>query len=211
VGISLQRQITGVEPVTLDEMKTHLRVDFNNDDDLITSLLVAARERVETVTGRCLVASTFTYWLDSFPWNWQTDSAPARSTVNRFVEWWANAQVIRIPQPPLKAITTVEYLPSGDASAYVTLDPNVYVVDTNASPAVIYPKTNYYFPYTYAVHNAVKITFTAGYDEVPETLKVAIRLIAANWYENREDSADIPKAAEYILASYRSQPCGYVR
>lgn len=212
MSISLQRTaITGVEPVGLDEMKNHLRVDFTDDDDLITALITAARERAETITGRCIVTSNWTYSLDSFPYGWQADSAPARSTMTRFIEWWANAQTIRIPQAPLQAITSIQYLPSGNSASYTTLDPSMYTVDLNSNPAVVYPVVNYYWPNAFAVHNAVQINFTAGYAVVPETIKVAIRLLCAFWYENREDSAITPKVAEAILASYRSQPCGYVR
>jgi hypothetical protein len=63
------------------------------------------------------------------------------------------------------------------------------------------------------MHNAVQISFTAGYSDtnpIPENIKVAIRMMAAYWYENREDSGVVPKVAEYLLASHRSQPCGYM-
>lgn len=203
--------MTGVEPVTLAEMKGHLRVDFTDDDDLITGLLVAARERAETITGRCIVTSNWVYSLNSFPYNWQMETAPVRSTMSRVLNWWADNQLIRIPQAPLQSITKIEYLPSSDSSAYLTLDPATYLVDGVANPAVVYPVANAYWPYTYAVHNAVKISFVAGYAVVPEQIKTAIRVMAAYWYENREDSAVVPKAAEYILASFRSQPCGYIR
>lgn len=192
-------------------MKNHLRVDFTDDDDLVTSLITAAREYVETITGRCLVTSNWVYYLDTFPYGWDRTSAPARSSVNRIIEWWANVQNIRIPQAPLQTITKIEYLPSGNSSAYLTLDPATYVVDATSNPAVVSPVANAYWPYTYAVHNAVKISFTAGYVSVPEAIKTAIRMTVAFWYENREDSATVPKAVEYLLASYRSQPCGYVR
>ena len=40
------------EPVTLEEMKDFARVDFSDDDTLLTSLGIAAREYVEQATGR---------------------------------------------------------------------------------------------------------------------------------------------------------------
>jgi uncharacterized phiE125 gp8 family phage protein len=212
--VSLQRtSVTGTEPVTLDEMKAHLRVDFTDDDDLITALIVAARERAEAITGRTITASSWLYSLDSFPYNWQLETAPARSTLSRFVDWWANAQAIQLPQGPLINVTSVNYIPSFTSSAYTTLDPSLYIVDNVSTPPMIYPTANYYWPSVWAIHNAVQISFTAGYSDpnpVPEGIKVAIRMMVGGWYENREDSGDVPKVAEYLLSSHKIQSCGYV-
>ena len=43
------------EPVSLAEARLHLRVDFTDDDALITSLIAAARQAAETLTGRQFV------------------------------------------------------------------------------------------------------------------------------------------------------------
>lgn len=40
------------EPVTLEELKLFARIDHDDDDELLTSLGVAAREFVERATGR---------------------------------------------------------------------------------------------------------------------------------------------------------------
>ncbi len=210
--VSLHRiETTGVEPVTLDEMKNHLRVDFTDDDDLITSLIVAARQRAEDITGRTLVNSTWVYCRDSFPYNWQTTTAPSRAMLTEFCEWWANAQTIRLPKTPVIAVQSVQYV-QDTTQSYVTLDPTLYVVDTLSVPSMIYPAANYYWPPVYVVKDAVKITYTAGCDvsDIPEPIKVAIRMMVAFWYEQREDTVAVPKVAEYLLASYRVQACGLI-
>ena len=56
--MDIQRTITGTEPVTLNEVKAWLKVDFATDDSLITDLIKAVREHVEQFTGRSFVAST---------------------------------------------------------------------------------------------------------------------------------------------------------
>ncbi len=43
------------EPVSLAELKAFARIDHDNDDTLVASLGIAAREFVETATGRTLV------------------------------------------------------------------------------------------------------------------------------------------------------------
>lgn len=46
------------EPVTLQEVKDYLRVDFNDDDTLINSLITSARSKCEKVLGLVLVDTT---------------------------------------------------------------------------------------------------------------------------------------------------------
>ena len=49
------------EPVTLAELKTFMRIDGSEDDALIESLIVAARELCESYTGRALITQEL-YW-----------------------------------------------------------------------------------------------------------------------------------------------------
>jgi uncharacterized phage protein (predicted DNA packaging) len=46
------------EPISLQEAKKHLRVEFDDDDDLIQGLIVAAREYAEGFMNRPLAAKT---------------------------------------------------------------------------------------------------------------------------------------------------------
>ena len=53
------------EPVSLAQAKAWLRVESGNDeDDLITALIQAARVRCEWHTGRAFVTQGWTLWLD---------------------------------------------------------------------------------------------------------------------------------------------------
>ena len=55
------------EPVSLAEAKLHLRVDVDDDDALIGSIISAARQAAETLTGRQLITSRWKLVLDAFP------------------------------------------------------------------------------------------------------------------------------------------------
>ena len=46
------------EPVTLAEAKAWLRVDYTDDDTLITSMIKSARQSIEHFTNRALVIKT---------------------------------------------------------------------------------------------------------------------------------------------------------
>ena len=77
------------EPLTLAEAKLHLRVDFSDDDALITALIVTARQQAEHRTGRALVSQQWRLGLDQFP----DDS-------------------LELPKPKLVSVQSVTYLDS---------------------------------------------------------------------------------------------------
>lgn len=59
IDFSLSTADDVCEPVTLEQVKAHLRIiDSNADDGYIESLIKPAREKAEQVTGQSLVAHT---------------------------------------------------------------------------------------------------------------------------------------------------------
>jgi hypothetical protein len=75
--------VTGTEPITLTEMKNYLRVDYSDDDDLITSLITAAREVIEKYCGISIV----------------------EKTVN--LVWPAYEPILQVPYGPVQSYTTL--------------------------------------------------------------------------------------------------------
>ena len=55
----------GSEIVTLQEAKDYARIDTSADDDLVTSMIVSARQALETYLSRDIVGKTRTYWVPS--------------------------------------------------------------------------------------------------------------------------------------------------
>ena len=55
--LKIDRQIVGTEPLTLEEVKEWLRVEFDEEDTLINSLSKRARELIERYLNISLVAS----------------------------------------------------------------------------------------------------------------------------------------------------------
>lgn len=178
-----------VEPVTTTELKAHLRVDGTDEDTLIASLGVAARQHVEEETRRALVTQTWVLKLDEFPGSGDAE--------------------IRLPRPPLQSVTSVQYVDgNGDTQTWSS---SLYVVDTADTPGNISLAYGESWPSTRAQKNAVTITYVAGYgaaSTVPDALKAAIKLLVGHYYVNREEAVTGTVVArlgavDALLAPYR--------
>jgi uncharacterized phiE125 gp8 family phage protein len=137
------------EPIHLDEMKLHLRVDVTADDALITSQIRTAREIAETFTQRQLVAATWKRNLHRFPDRYcQHDD---------FEDFYS----IRLLHPPVMAVTSITYIDTNGATQ--TLATSVYDLDKNAEPAVVRLKYVQIWPPTREQPNAVTVNYISGY------------------------------------------------
>lgn len=151
------------EPLTLAEAKAHLRVDGTDEDTLITALIIAARESIETWSRRQLLTATLKLSLDEFP---------------------CGDGVIRIPRPPLQSVSSIQYVDT--AGDLQTLAAERYQVDALGQPGRVAPAYGTHWPATRDQLNAVHVTFVAGYTSPPQTSKHLARLLVGHFYANRE-------------------------
>lgn len=166
------------EPVTLTEAKTHLRVDIDDDDALISALIVAAREEFENQADRILFTSTYKLVMD----------------------YWPNCSRILLPRAkPLSSVTSVTY--TDDSDNVNTWSSANYVVNTNTWPGCIVLRDGVSWPgAALAESSPITITYVAGYAStanIPQRYKQAILLLVGHWYENREmvaTSGAVPKS-----------------
>nr|BDD44894.1 hypothetical protein 1 [bacterium] len=177
-------QAPTTEPVSLADMKLYLRVDLNDEDALITSLIKTAREHVETFTRRAIPSQQWALYLDKFP-----------------------AKEIVIPKPPLFSVQSITYKDKdGVKATFPTTD---YIVDGESDPGKIVPAYGKTFPSIefYPV-NAVKVSFTAGYSTIPEVYVIAIKMLVAHFYEKRQlvsetSMTEIPFGIKNLLYPHR--------
>lgn len=144
------------QPVTLAEVKAHTRVDFNDDDALLATLLTAATEHVETVLGRQLMTATYELHLGGFP-----------------------ADRLALPRPPVSSVETVTYRDCDGIEQTFT----DFLAYLHPDAPFIVPKTRW--PSTQEHPDAVVVRFVAGFDQVPERARVAILSLVSHWYEHR--------------------------
>lgn len=150
------------EPLQLAEAKLHLRVDHDDEDELITDLIASAREACEKRLNRTMMTSGWTLTLDCF------------------------ADLHCLEKPPIVTVGSVKYL---DASGVLqTLAPSAYDVDLASEPARIRPNSQW--PAAAAKMAAVTVVYTAGYEsaaEIPRPIKQWMLLAVGELYANRED------------------------
>jgi len=184
------------EPITLAEAKLHLKVDIDDDDDLIEGLITSARQYAESVTRRAIASATYELVLDDFP-------------------GFSDEEIV-LPRPPLESVSSIKY--TDYEGTETEWDSSNYVVYED-EPAVIIPAyTEYYPDFTPYPKGAVKIRYVAGYKSgatdpnliLPQPIKQAMLLIITDMYENRGqllDRGHIPKstpiAVDNLLFSYR--------
>jgi uncharacterized phiE125 gp8 family phage protein len=191
------RQITAPAewPVTLEEAKAHLRVDVDDDNEMIEALIEAAVDYCDGPTGflgRALIDQTWELVLDEFP-----------------------EDEIKIPIPPLIEVESIKY-DDGDG-AQQTISSSDYTVDNVSQPGWVLPVSGTW-PTTFEGVNAVRVRFRCGYldqvasppvHNVPGSIKAAIKLIVGNLYANRETIvlgqtvAEIPQSAQFLLRKHR--------
>ena len=164
------------EPVTLEEAKAHLRVDGTSEDDLITTLITAARGHVESRTGTRLYTQTVTLRTDD----------------------WEDLR--HLPVAPASSITSITYTDTDGASQ--TLATSVYEARLWALEPSLVLKYNQTWP-TIRVGSEIVIVAVVGYGvagaQPPEVIH-ALKLVLADVYAFRE-TAQVGTVAGQIPSS----------
>lgn len=165
------------EPISLDNTKTHLRVTGTDEDNLVESLIVAARQHAEKYLRRALISQTWDYYLDDFK------------------------EVILLQKSPVSSVTSIKYYDIDNAEQ--TLSSSYYEVDTVSEPARIVEAYGYTYPDVYYDKpNAVTIRVVCGYgdeDDVPMQIKQGMYLYVNYLYDHRGDESVRPPRAIYDL------------
>jgi uncharacterized phiE125 gp8 family phage protein len=174
------------EPLTLAEVKAHLRLDGADEDALLLSLIKTAREFIERETGLCLIAQSWRLYLDR----------------------WPRDGIIRILKSPVQAIQTVTVYSFDGAPLQVSLED--HLLDGAGRPARLWLKNT---PVTGRTVNGIEIDFAAGFGEagtdVPDTLKRAMLIHVGHMFAFRgaispdQQPAGIPEGYERLIALFR--------
>ena len=175
------------EPVSLQEAKAHLRVDFDDDDGLIQALIAAARQAAQTITNRQLMSARWKLVMDSFP-------GPSLMGVPAGQPFSLPGHAILIHKSPVLNVVSINYLDM--AGVLQSMPASNYTVDAACEPARITPVFGQIWPIALPQIGAVSVTFDAGYGaaaSVPEGIKSWIKLRVGSLYAHREEVAALSR------------------
>ncbi|MBB5322332.1 head-tail connector protein [Marinobacter oulmenensis] len=172
--------------ITLAEAKAHLRVEHEEEDALIQSLVDAAVLNLEHETGRALRVREETLVLDR----------------------WLNTVVL--PWWPVRSVVDITYVdPMGNSQALSS-----YALDTRKYPAKLRPAFGEAWPEVIDGHEVIEVQVEVGMDALPEDLKRAALLLVGHLYEHREAvvigtiTSTLPMAVEYLVQPHRIMRVG---
>ena len=154
-------------PVSVTEARSQMRVEHDEDDLYISGLIDAAVAYVDAggVLGRAMISQS---WA-------QTG------------QHWAKR--VPVTMTPVQALTAVKYYDTDNALQTATLSD--FRLIGGANDSYVEPVSSW--PATFNRPDALRIEVTVGYGaatDVPATIRHAILMLVAHWYENREDSME---------------------
>ena len=176
-------------PVTRDDMKRHGRLDFNDDDDLVDFYISAATDYLDGsggILGRAIMPQTVTQRYDEV------------------------SKTMRIPYGPVISVASVDYFDADGSPQTITefeilkSESGIYLLHISGDLPNL--DNDRAAPFS--------ITYQAGYTDykaVSPSVRQAIKLLAAHWYNSREAAEnanfgmtkDIPFGVKAILAPIR--------
>ncbi|MDQ2084340.1 head-tail connector protein [Xanthobacteraceae bacterium Astr-EGSB] len=177
-----------VEPITLAEAKSFLRVAHGDDDGLIAALIAAARAHVETATRRALLAQTWRIVRDAWPAGGRIAVAPA----------------------PLIGVAAARV--RDDNGEPHGIDTAAFSLVAGAVPAAL-AFVPWSLPAPGVADDGIEIDVELGHGTsaatVPPPLVHAVRLLTAHWYEHRgilssgAAGAPLPVSITALMAPFR--------
>ena len=183
-------------PISLQEARAQCRLthdDGSHEDAVLMDAVRSATDMVEGMTGLKLLAQTWSWAVDGFP--------------------YTPAGYLRMPLAPTMSIASITYLDT--VGLEQTLAPSNYrlVGSGSMQPArlTLAADSSAQWPSTWSGLGGATITFDCGWPDhngVPEAIRQAIRMLVALWFDTRAAAepgpiVNVPYSVTELLAPYR--------
>lgn len=184
------------EPISTAQAKKHCNISTSDDDSYIDILIKAARQKVESDTGRAFINQTWYLYLDKFPAS--SDTA------------------LYLPMSPLSSVTSIKYTNSA-GTANTEWSNSYYDYDKYHEPGRVLPSYGYAYPAdALSKPSCIVVEYVAGYGAniaaatlLPATMTQALYILVSHWYENREPIitgtivANVPLAYDSLISTVK--------
>ncbi len=185
--ISIERLRSQCEIVAIDADTDAASGESHPDDPLLLDLLDSAIDYVEEYTGQSIAQRTYELAMDAFP-------CPPR--------WYPPTSYLTgIPLPMGPVVRVLSFTAVGGGSEGELDEGDDFIVDLHHNPTTLRPVTTW--PSLIPSTNNLKIRYLAGYRNgvnddsdfteaqmLPASIRHALLLLVAHYYENREASND---------------------
>jgi uncharacterized phiE125 gp8 family phage protein len=177
-----------VAPVSVADMRDHLRITDQSEGAYLESLIEAAVSHMdgEGDLGRAMITQTWAQWVPQSPGD------------------------VRLLMGPFQALVSVEYYDAAGTLQTATIGD--FETRLSGDFVICRPKENREWPTADGRPDAIKITYTAGFGatpaNVPTGIRHALKLLVSHWYENRgiasQDAMnDVPMAYHALVGNER--------
>jgi uncharacterized phiE125 gp8 family phage protein len=173
------------EPLSLAEVKAHLRITHNDEDTYISTLIISARRTIEAQFGICLLQQSWSIFRDSWPCD----------------------GIFSTPLFPVMSVVDLKVY--GDDDVAATIDPAHYYLDAASRPSRIALRRGRTFPPPGRRTNGIELKLITGFGTtaaaVPQQVKQALLIIIADWFASRGDvdGGTLPLSALELLSPYK--------
>jgi uncharacterized phiE125 gp8 family phage protein len=182
-------------PVPLEDIKLDLRVDSDDEDEMVQRCARGAAAFLEKRTGWALIPGTYQATLG---------------------EWFCDP--LEIWKAPFRELESVEYLSAADT--WTDVDLSNFRTSQREKSFLVIPAAAFTRPAVFQCVDSIRLTFTAGFDvedssfgngdfPIDDGIKTLLIMLIAHWYKNRElfladKEAEIIERAGSLLGAYRT-------
>lgn len=180
-----------LEPITLDELKTHVRITWTDEDSILSAYVQAARERLEDILDRSFVVRDMLFTFSDITSN-----------------------TIYLPRGPIQEITSFKTInPDGTETVH---DPSEYTLVLDKDPAEIILSglaiRYHHYDWHWRDTTYYQIQYKAGYADTevasvaatPAPIKNKLLELATLMYEQRKLDLTVPIGNLDDVMQYRS-------
>lgn len=176
------------EIVTLEDVKSFLRITHSEDDGILTSLIKAARKTIEQFTNKVLLPQEQEWSISGDNINFSFHDGLNNSTI-----------ILDLPVSPVSEVTSV-FVRNGDIETAIK---SYHLVDAcNKQKLIIDSNLIYQTSF-------LRISYIAGFksiENIPDPLKVATIMVVGGLYRENDVSFSegLSKSVKYLIRPYRN-------